>query len=220
MTAYFQFRSTSLSRCALTIALLLAPLLTLAQTKGLPDPRYELKGDAVIRALQGGGYTLIFRHTTRSPKVTESNERIVIADCTTQIPLSDLGKAQALGIGESMRKLKIPIGETIASPFCRTMDTARAIAGSARAEDAVLGHVNADFQNPMDFTRLRKIMITPPQRGTNRIIVGHSSAFDNMAGDPSLEEGECGIFKIVDGRPVLVARALVEDWQVFSSRIK
>ncbi|HEV7821237.1 MAG TPA: histidine phosphatase family protein, partial [Burkholderiales bacterium] len=109
--------------------------LALAQTKGLPDPQHELKGEALIRALKGGGYTLLFRHAARQPDMMEFAGKIMMSDCSTQIPLSELGKAQARSVGDAMRKLGIPTAESIASPFCRTMDSARIIAGDVRADN-------------------------------------------------------------------------------------
>lgn len=200
------------------IAALLLSAAALAPMNGLCDPPPALKGEALIRALQGGGYTLLFRHTARVTNVTESQDRVVLTDCSTQLPLTELGRAQARAVGEALRKLGIRLGESIASPFCRTLETARTIAGHARADNAVLGHADGSFKSAMNFAPLIAIMATPPQPGTNRLIVGHSSAFDNVAGDdPSLEEGECGIFRIVDRRPVLVARLRVEDWQAYLS---
>ncbi len=217
MPSRYRIHNTGLSRPSLIIAALVLSIAALALMKNLLDPPRELKGEALIRALKGGGYTLLFRHTARATNVTEFNDLIVLADCSTQIPLAELGRAQARAIGEAMRKLRIPIGETLASPFCWTMETARLIAGNARADNAVLGHADGSFQNTMNFTPLIEIMATPPQPGTNRIIVGHSSAFDNVAGGPSLEQGESGIFRIVDRRPVLVARVLLEEWQAYLS---
>ena len=218
MPSRCRIHNTGLSRSSLIIAALLLSVAAVALMNGLLDPPRELKGEQLIRALKGGGYTLLFRHTARATNVTEFNNLIVLADCSTQIPLTELGRAQARSVGEAMRKLAIPIGETIASPFCRTLETARLIAGNVRADNAVLGHADGSFKNSMNFTPLVDIMATPPQPGTNRIIVGHSSAFDNVVpGGPSLEQGEAGIFRVVDRRPVLVARVLVEEWQGVSS---
>jgi hypothetical protein len=38
------------------------------------DPPRELKGEALIRALKGGGYTPLFRHAARQPDVMETCE--------------------------------------------------------------------------------------------------------------------------------------------------
>ncbi len=218
MPAHSHAYKTALSRLPLIIATLLLTAVALAPVNGLADPAPELKGEALILALRGGGYTLLFRHTARVTNVIESQDRIVLTDCSTQLPLTERGRAQARAIGDALRKLGIRLGESIASPFCRTMETARIIAGHARVDNAVLGHADGSFKSNMNFAPLIAIMATPPQPGTNRLIVGHSSAFDNVAGDaPSLEEGECGIFRIVDRRPVLVARVRVEDWHAYLS---
>ena len=201
------------------IIALLVPSLAFAQTKGVPDPQHELKGDALTRALKGGGYTLLFRHTARQPDKMEFTDKIAITDCSTQIPLAELGRTQARSVGEAMRKLGIPLGETIASPFCRTMDTARLIAGNVRGDNLVLGHKTDNLKEPTDFTRLIEILATPPESGTNRVIVGHNNAFTDTEGGPYLQEGESAIFKAIDGRRVMVARLRVEDWQAYASPI-
>jgi len=161
MPSRYRIHNTGLSRPSLIIAALVLSIAALALMKNLLDPPRELKGEQIIRALKGGGYTLLFRHTARATNVTEFNDLIVLADCSTQIPLTELGRAQARSVGEAMRKLGIPIGETIASPFCRTMETARLIAGNARADNAVLGHADGSFKNTMNFTPLIDIMATP-----------------------------------------------------------
>src|SRR3954470_7804161 len=161
---------------ALIVTAFLLPAPAFAQTKGYPDPQYELKGDALINALKGGGYTLLFRHAAREPNVMELADKLVMDDCSTQIPLAALGRAQAQSAGEAMRKLGIPLGETIASPFCRTMETARLIAGHARADNALLSLTSDNVPEAKPFARLIEIVATPPEPGTNRVIVGHTSA--------------------------------------------
>ena len=60
-------------------------------------------------------------------------------DCATQRNLTDKGRAEARALGEHVKRLKIPIGEVLASPFCRTMETARLAFGKARATNDVRG---------------------------------------------------------------------------------
>ena len=141
-----RIHTTGLSRPSLIVAALLFSIAALALMNSVFEPPRELKGEQLIRALKGGGYTLLFRHTARATTVTEFNDLIVLADCSTQIPLTELGRAQARSVGEAMRKLGIPIGER--SPFCRTMETARLIAGNARADNAVLGHADGALRTP------------------------------------------------------------------------
>ena len=186
----------------------------LSQSTGTPNAKNALTGDALVRALKGGGYTLVFRHAAREPEVIESNAKISLVDCATQIPLSGMGRAQSRAIGEVIRRLDIPVGEVIASPLCRTMDTARLMIGRFRAEEAVAGRNPERWQDEFKFERLAEIVDMPLNAGMNRLIVGQANAFVALAGPPILAEGEAGIFQILEGRRVLVARLRVEDWQV------
>ena len=211
-------KGMALRCCALLLAAMLHSI-AWGQASGLPDPQHALKGEALIRALKAGGYSLLLRHAAREPDVAEDNNKMVMADCATQIPLGELGRAQSRSMAEAMRKLGIPLGEVIASPYCRTMDTARLIAGRVRADDAVAGRDTARLQveAPTDFAPLAKILATQPTPGTNRLIVGHVSGFSGVAGAPYLQEGEAGIFRAVEGHHVLVARLRVEDWQAHAA---
>ena len=204
--------------CTLLLAAMLHSF-AWGQSSGLPDPQHALKGEALIQALKAGGYSLLFRHAAREPNVMEYIDKMVMADCATQIPLGELGRAQSRSMAAAMRKLGIPLGEVIASPYCRTMDTARLIAGRVRADDAVAGRdtKSRQIEAPTDFAPLAKILATQPAPGTNRLIVGHVSGFSGVAGAPYLQEGEAGIFRAVEGHHVLVARLRVEDWQAHAA---
>jgi len=206
-------------RFLLLLAVWLCAAPVLAQQKGmpgLPDPNAELKGQALITALKAGGFTLYFRHAVRDNSYSEG-ERIQMADCSTQIPLAEIGRGQSRSIGSAFRTLGIPIGDVIASPFCRTMETARLIAGRVRGDNAVAGG-NPEVQQPTDFARLREIVATPPAAGSNRIIVGHHSGFfEGLAGAPGQLEGEAAVFRQTESGRVLVARLRAEDWQAYAA---
>jgi broad specificity phosphatase PhoE len=45
-------------------------------------------------------------------------------DCTTQRNLDAAGRAQARALGEKLKAEKIPVRRLLASPWCRTMETA------------------------------------------------------------------------------------------------
>ena len=60
-------------------------------------------------------------------------------DCAHQRNLTDGGRADARAIGAAIRSLGIPIGEVLASPFCRTRETAELIFGRATVSPAVRG---------------------------------------------------------------------------------
>ena len=185
----------------------------LAQSPTVVDGNNVLSGDELVRALRGGGYTLYFRHGVRDTTVREYSSKMIMTDCGTQIPLSPVGRTQSQSIGAAMRKLGIPMGEVIASPLCRTMDTARFIAGRVRADTAVLGSDPERPQGLPSFVRLFEILATPPDPGTNRLIVGHLYAYEAMGRRPTLLEGEAAVFRAVSGRAEWVARIRAEDWQ-------
>src|SRR5512143_2013384 len=92
----------------------------------------ELAGPALLAALRSGGYILYFRHA--STDFGQSDEQMTgYEDCAKQRNLTDAGRAEARAIGEALRDLRIPIGDVRASPFCRTMETARLMFGRAQA---------------------------------------------------------------------------------------
>ncbi|HEX2333742.1 MAG TPA: histidine phosphatase family protein, partial [Burkholderiales bacterium] len=98
--------------------LLLLSLLFLA-CPALAQPSAE-----VLSLLREGGYVLYFRHT--STDFSQNDSRMTsFEDCASQRNLTDRGRDEARAIGEHVRRLKIPVGEVLASPFCRTMETAR-----------------------------------------------------------------------------------------------
>jgi phosphohistidine phosphatase SixA len=60
-------------------------------------------------------------------------------DGARQRNLTDAGRADARAIGAAIRALGIPIGRVLASPFCRTRETAELIFGRATVSNAVRG---------------------------------------------------------------------------------
>ena len=76
-----------------------------------------------IEALRGGGYVIVFRHgATTDQTNTDSMSRSNVAG---ERQLNEQGRAQARSIGQSMRKLKIPVGLVMTSTTQRAVDTGR-----------------------------------------------------------------------------------------------
>lgn len=95
-------------------------------------------------------------------------------DCASQRNLTDAGRAEARRIGESVRKLRIPVGRVLASPFCRTVETAMLVFGKAQKMNEVRGGpVKSD--DPKRYDGLRKLMATLPPKGTNLVISSHGN---------------------------------------------
>ena len=84
---------------------------------------------AVLERLRRGGYVLAFRHAATDFSMTDTTRDL--RDCSRQRNLSAQGRRQARTIGISFRRLGIPVGRVLASPYCRTRQTARLAFGRA-----------------------------------------------------------------------------------------
>lgn len=200
-----------------TIAVLCAAsaLGALAQERSAgPDPAHALAGAPLVSALRKGGYTLYFRHTATDFSQNDS-AMTRYDDCTSQRNLTELGRQQGRAIAESVRALKLPIGEVLASPFCRTMETGRLIFGRAESSADVRGHRGAG--GAPDYTRLAKLLSTPPRTGTLRAIASHGNPFRGVAGLPYLAEGEAAVVKPLGNDFAIVARIRVDDWKALEA---
>jgi broad specificity phosphatase PhoE len=56
-------------------------------------------------------------------------------DCATQRNLSAEGRAHARRIGEAFRKMQIPVGRVLSSPWCRCVETAKLAFGGAEVSE-------------------------------------------------------------------------------------
>ena len=54
-----------------------------------------------------------------------------LGDCPTQRNLSEAGRAQARALGERLKAERIPIARVLASPWCRTVETAALLGAGA-----------------------------------------------------------------------------------------
>ena len=176
---------------------------------------------ALIEALRAGGYNLYFRHVatdwSQSDNVRESGDWLN-CDPSRMRQLSDAGRADAVAIGNAMRSLKIPVGAVLASPYCRTMETARLMEiGSVQASTKVMNLRASDYFGGRSaiVDKARRLLSTPPQAGHNRVIVAHGNvAREATPAYPS--EGEGLVFKPeIDGRFTLIGRVKLSDWARF-----
>jgi broad specificity phosphatase PhoE len=156
--------------------------------------------------LQKGGFVIFLRHAT-TPDYQEPSP-VDFTSCERQRNLNGLGRAQAVMIGEALRELNIAIAEVLASPFCRTMDTARLAFGRVAPDEAVRG-------DKEKLPALQKLLSTPPAPGTNRVLVGHGGAA-GLLGDEFLREGEAMVVRPDgDDKFTMIARVRAESWAQF-----
>jgi hypothetical protein len=86
--------------------------------------------------------------------------------CPNQRNLTDKSREEARAVGEHVKRLKIPVGRVLASPFSRTLEIARLAFGKARPmQEARGGPSRTD--DPKRYDGLRKLLASQPSPGTN-----------------------------------------------------
>ena len=75
-----------------------------------------------ISALRQGGHVIVFRHGATHNDQADTDP-LNISNVTKQRQLNDDGRALAKSIGESMRRLRIPVSLVQTSQFQRAVDT-------------------------------------------------------------------------------------------------
>jgi phosphohistidine phosphatase SixA len=194
-------------RRAFVVALAFAALAdAAAQSSASP----QLAGNALAKQLRGGGVTLYFRHAATD--FSQDDTRYVHGDCTTQRNLTEAGRADARAIGAELRRLRIPLGEVLASPFCRTTETATLIAGRAtESPEARGGPAEADR-----YGALRKLLATAPASRTVRVVSSHGNPFRALTGT-QLAEGEAAVVAPGPGDAfTVVARIPKDGWRALA----
>ena len=166
---------------------------------------------SVIAGLREGGFVLYLRHTSTDFSRNDAAMRSY-EDCGNQRNLTDKGRAEAREIATHVKRLGIAVGEVLASPFCRTMETARLAFGKARAMNEVRGGP-ARPEDPGRYDELKKLLSSPVAKGENRVISSHGNPFHAVAGPPYLAEGEMAVLRPEGAmRFTIVARIRLQDW--------
>ena len=174
-------------------------------------PTRELGAAQLLAELRKGGYILYFRHA--STDSSQNDERMKsFEDCADQRNLIDKGRAEARAAGGAIRDLKVPIGRVLASPFCRTMETAQLLFGRAEKMQEVRGGPAAPAGSDR-YAPLRKILAAPVAAGTNLVVVSHGNPFYSMAGPPYLAEGEAAVVQPLGRDFRIVARVRIDAWE-------
>lgn len=155
------------------------------------DAAVEATAERTARAverLREGGLVVAFRHAATDSGMDTTDD---LSDCSRQRNLSAAGRRAARAIGEAFRRLEIPVGRVLASPFCRTRDTARIAFGRVRPSRALLSVEFLDDPDAYDRgpAALKQLIGARPRRDANTILVSHGSAIDEATG-VNPEEGE------------------------------
>jgi phosphohistidine phosphatase SixA len=206
----------TLFRAALALAVFAAS--ASAQVGGQKlTPR--LQGENLIEAISQGGTVILLRHTATEP-VTPDPNMMVLDDCSSQRNLSDVGRRQAERIGESFAKLGIQVDRVLASPYCRTMETATLAFGEAEASEALrIGDAPAGEGRNDPGIAVRKLLDTKPAPGKNSVLVAHSVTLLYAFGLTGNPEGVAHVFRpsgLGLGMPEYLGMLVPDDWPKYA----
>jgi hypothetical protein len=167
---------------------------------------------ALLQKLRQGGYVLYVRHA--STDFSQNDSRMTsFEDCSTQRNLTDKGRAEARALGSHVRRLKIPVGAVYASPFCRTMETARLAFGEPRSTNEARGGPSRS-DDAARYEPLKKLLATAPSTGRNNVISSHGNPFFAIFGPPYLAEGEIAV--VEPATQQIVGRIRLDEWQALN----
>ncbi len=177
-----------------------------------------------IAALQSGGHVIVIRHGATHNDQADTDP-LNIKDTTKQRHLNDQGRALAKSIGESMRKLKIPVGQVQTSMFYRAIETGTLLGfGDVTPSVDITegGLVVTPTENNRRTQALRMLVSTAPAAGTNNVLVTHKPNIMDAFGKDwfDVSEGEASIFKPNgNGAYTLVTRVKAGDWAKFAQTV-
>ena len=184
------------------VVFLLASVFSLAAW-AQPDP-------ALLKKLREGGYVLYMRHSITDMSQNDAKSTSY-DDCANQRNLTDPGREQARKVGAQVKRLRIPIGIVLASPMCRTMETARLAFGPATATNELRGGPGT-ANDPKRYAPLKELLSTPMQDGRNLVAVSHGNPFYALAGAPYLAEGEIAVVKPEGSGFSIIGRIRADHW--------
>jgi phosphohistidine phosphatase SixA len=130
--------------------------------------------DALWALLKQGGQVALIRHAVTDPGIGDP-PGFKLDDCRTQRNLSDAGRAEAQRLGKSLRDHGVPVARVLASPWCRTRETARIAFGrEADVEPALSNLFEFGENRERQFAAFRTLVANAPTEG-NLVMVTHGS---------------------------------------------
>jgi broad specificity phosphatase PhoE len=146
--------------------ILLALLVLLPPQAGADEALYDL--------LRGGGQVLLVRHASTVPGVGDP-DGFRLEDCATQRNLSTEGRAEAMRLGELLRRHKVPIESVVSSPWCRCLETARLAFGRVDEQWTALNNLFGRRPNAEAQVRAMRPRIAAYRGKGNLVLVSHGS---------------------------------------------
>lgn len=181
------------------------------------------RGPALVQALRAGGHVLYFRHAATdwsgADRVTAPGDWDSCEPARMR-QLSEEGRAVARTIGRALRALGIPVGRVFASPYCRTLETARALGlGPVEITTDIINLRVAQYFGGADAVaaRTRARLAAVPAPGSNTVLVAHGNVIRHATGEYPGEAGAIVFRPDGAGGFSVRARLAPEDWTRLAS---
>lgn len=138
---------------------------------------------------------MVYLRHAATDQSQEDEQTHDLTRCEGQRNLTAAGRSQARAIGAAFRALDLPVGDVLASEYCRTRQTAKLAFGRFELEPDLTGFPNKD--DPGYAKRVavtRALLGREPERGENTVLVAHTKNLEAAAGI-LIDEGELAVFE-------------------------
>ena len=190
----------------------LSVMLTGVSSKAAPASDTEL-----VKMLRAGGLIIVLRHGATFPDQADTDP-LNFDNLAAQRHLNAKGEAAAKALGETLRRIGVPVGKVYTSKFDRAYQTA-VLAGLTNIEKTADVTEGGLVVSPNENSRRAKafliLLATVPEPNTNTIIITHKPNIVDALGKDWLDvkEGEAALFRPGNGSYQLVARLQMDEWQ-------
>jgi len=179
-----------------------------ARAASLFDPTPEEQAASIAR-LKTPGHALLLRHAL-APGHNDPAD-LNLSNCQTQRNLDDVGRAQAVSIGNWLRAQGVTPSVVYSSQWCRCMDTATLMGFEPVVPEIALNSI-ADMpgSEASKLRKLRRFVQQVNARPGPAIMVTHSTIATHMIGG-LLGSGEGSVIRMnADGTAVSTGRVLFD----------
>jgi phosphohistidine phosphatase SixA len=194
-----------------------APVATTAGSSPSAKFQNKISQSELLKGLREGGYVIYIRHTqTSKDYADQADPKLDLNDCKTQRSLNAKGINQAKNIGIAFKKANIPVGDVLASDYCRAWKAADLAFGRYQRTpelNFVKSEKYDDAQKLQMSNAVTPLLAALPKPGTNTVIVGHDDVFDAATGIYPEPQGMAYILK-PDGKGKfeILANMKAEGW--------
>ncbi len=166
----------------LTASLLLCLAAFLSASRAFADD------EKIWAALKQGGKVILLRHT--HVDIREGIGRLAPGNCAAEVNLSTSGVEQAKRIGEAFRAHGVAVGEVLASPYCRCIDTGKLAFGRATPVQYLMppGVVSDSQAKLNNESVLQEIL--KHHDSSNLVMITHDLNISSIVLEPTVKMGD------------------------------